>query len=93
MTADFDKDTIKAALDGLATLSGKISGNEFSGEEASDVSAMYGLAADGEFTGSFSGGFYGAKAAEAGGIFDFTSEDDAADGAFRGAFGADRKFN
>ena len=28
-----------------------------------------------DFTGSFSGGFYGANAAEAGGIFNFASED------------------
>ena len=49
----------------------------------------YGLDSDGTFTGSFSGGFYESKAAEAGGVFDFTSEA-AEDGAFRGAFGADR---
>ena len=39
--------------------------------------------------GEFSGGFYGAKAAEAGGVFAFTSEDQEA-GEFSGAFGADR---
>ena len=88
--ANFEKDTVSAALTDLATLSGKISGNEFSGEKASDVSAMHGLDDDGTFMGSFSGGFYGAKAAEAGGVFDFTSEDAEA-GAFRGAFGGDRK--
>ena len=37
--------------------------------------------------GEFSGGFYGAKAAEAGGIFEFSSE---SSGAFRGAFGGAR---
>ena len=88
--ADFEKDTVSAALDKLATLSGKISGNEFSGEKASGINAEHGLDADGTFMGSFSGGFYGAKAAEAGGVFDFTSEDAEA-GAFRGAFGGDRK--
>ena len=49
----------------------------------------YGLDSDGKFTGTFSGGFYGKQAAEAGGVFDFTSEDAEA-GAFRGAFGGDR---
>ena len=41
--ANFEKDTISAALDELATLSGKISGNEFSGEKASDISDEHGL--------------------------------------------------
>ena len=45
-----------------------------------------GLDASADFEGSFSGGFYGAKAAEAGGVFDFASEDNEG-GAFRGAFG------
>ena len=41
---------------------------------------------------SFSGGFYGAQAAEAGGVFDFwTVDNDLEAGAFRGAFGGDRK--
>ena len=91
LTADFNKATIKAALTGLATLEGAINTNTFSGTKATVMAGdPNGLESDGEFTGSFSGGFYGAKAAEAGGVFDFTSED-AEDGAFRGAFGADRK--
>ena len=49
----------------------------------------HGLDSDGKFMGSFRGGFYGARAAEAGGIFDFTSEDEEA-GAFRGAFGGEK---
>ena len=49
----------------------------------------HGLDSDGKFTGKFSGGFFGDAAAEAGGVFDFTSKD-AADGEFRGAFGGDR---
>ena len=44
----------------------------------------------GKFTGEFSGGFYGAKAAEAGGVFAFTSEDKKA-GEFNGAFGAEQE--
>ena len=88
LTADFDEDDITAILDGLATLSGDISGNTFSGDEASDITDTS-LDAEGEFTGEFSGGFYGAKAAEAGGVFVFTSEDKEA-GEFSGAFGADR---
>ena len=89
LEADFDEDDITATLDGLATLSGDISGNTFLGDEASDITHLR-LDAEGEFTGSFSGGFYGAKAAEAGGVFAFTSEDQEA-GEFSGAFGADRK--
>ena len=89
MFADFGKGTVKATLTNLATLEGDIAGNTFSGDEASDIKTMYGLDADGEFTGEFSGGFYGAKAAEAGGVFAFTSEDQEA-GEFSGSFGADR---
>ena len=87
--ADFDKDEISALLTGLATLSGDISGNEISGTKASLITHDD-LDDTGKFTGSFSGGFYGAKAAEAGGVFAFTSEDKEA-GEFRGAFGGDRK--
>ena len=93
LTANFGKGDFTAVLTGLATLTGDIDGNTFSGDEAKllNDAAETGeaadlLGADGKFTGSFSGGFYGAKAVEAGGVFDFTS-DDAEDGAFRGAFG------
>ena len=89
LDADFGMDEITATLTDLATLSGDISGNTFNGDTAEDITHDS-LDADGKFTGSFSGGFYGAKAAEAGGIFDFTSDDKEA-GEFRGAFGADRK--
>ena len=89
LVADLTEADITATLDGLATLSGDIAGNTFSGDEASDITHMR-LDDEGEFTGSFSGGFYGAKAAEAGGVFAFTSEDQEA-GEFSGAFGADRK--
>ena len=41
-------------------------------------------------TGTFNGAFFGSKAAEAGGVFHFTSEDNE-DGAFAGAFGGDRQ--
>ena len=88
LTADFEDDEITALLTGLATLSGDISGNTFSGTKAADIKHN-GLDATGKFTGTFSGGFYGAKAAEAGGIFNFASEDNEA-GAFRGAFGGDK---
>ena len=90
LAANFTKATIKATLGGLATLEGAIDTNTFSGTKATVVANTHGLDSDGTFTGSFSGGFYGSKAAEAGGVFDFTSEA-AEDGAFRGAFGADRK--
>ena len=63
--------------------------NEFSGIKAT-VEANddpHGLDSEGAtFTGKFSGGFAGAKAAEAGGVFDFTSAGKKA-GEFRGAFG------
>ena len=89
--ANFGKATITATLTGLATLEGAIDGNMFSGTKATVMGGNpRGLDSDGEFTGSFGGGFYGAKAAEAGGIFDFTSEDSEA-GAFRGAFGGDKE--
>ena len=92
LTADFGKDKITANLVGLATLKGDISGNTFSGEKASVIRDTHGLDADADFEGSFSGGFYGSKAAEAGGIFNFASDDGNNEGgAFRGAFGADRK--
>ena len=91
LTADFTKATIKAALTGLATLEGDIATNAFSGTKATVASSnTYSLDSEGKFTGSFSGGFYGAKAAEAGGVFAFTSEDAEA-GEFSGAFGGDRK--
>ncbi len=91
LVANFNKAEITATLDGLATLSGDIAGNTFSGTKATVMdNDRHGLDSGGKFMGEFSGGFYGAKAAEAGGIFDFTSED-AEDGEFRGAFGADRK--
>ena len=89
LTADFEDDEITADLTGLAMLSGDISGNTFSGTKATADMTNTDLDATGKFTGSFSGGFYGAKAAEAGGVFDFTSEDSKA-GAFRGAFGGDK---
>ena len=91
LAADFTKATIKATLNNLATLEGDIATNMFSGTKATVMETnRHGLDSDGKFTGSFSGGFYGAKAAEAGGVFDFASED-LEDGAFRGAFGGDRK--
>ena len=90
LAANFGKATIKATLNELATLEGTIDTNTFSGTKATVMGGdPKGLDSDGTFSGSFSGGFYGSKAAEAGGVFDFTSEA-AEDGAFRGAFGGDR---
>ena len=94
LVADFSKAEITATLTGLATLEGTIDTNTFTGTKATviaeDTDDPHGLDMAGKFTGTFSGGFYGTKAAEAGGVFDFTSEDAEA-GAFRGAFGGDRK--
>ena len=89
LSADFTKAAITADLSGLAKLEGAIDNNTFSGTKAT-VGAGSGLEAGGTFMGTFSGGFYGDKAAEAGGVFDFTS-DGATAGEFRGAFGGDRK--
>lgn len=90
MTADFVKNTVKVDLMSLATLEGMISGDTFSGTKVSGVMSDSGdlaVSADGSmFSGSFNGGFFGPKAAEAGGVFDYTSKDMAA-GEFRGAFG------
>ena len=83
--ADFGEGDITATLDDLATLTGSIAGNSFHGTEGVGHHPRTWI--DGDFEGSFSGGFYGAKGAEAGGVFDFASEDDNEGGAFRGAFG------
>ena len=87
IAADFGEGDITATLMDLATLTGSIAGNSFSGSKA--VATGGGLDAAADFEGSFSGGFYGAKGAEAGGVFDFASEDNEG-GAFRGAFGGKR---
>ena len=87
LMADFGEAEITATLAGLATLEGKIDTNTFKGTEATVMGDNpHGLNSDGEFTGLFRGGFYGTRAVEAAGIFDFTS-DRQEDGAFSGAFG------
>ena len=87
IAADFGDGDITATLDELATLTGDIAGNQFSGIEATATGG--GLDTTADFEGSFSGAFYGSKAAEAGGVFDFASEDNEG-GAFRGALGGKR---
>ena len=84
LTANLDKLTLTAELTDLATLSGAIDGSSFSGTKATVGANEYGLTPGGAFKGAFSGDFYGPKAAEAGGVFDFSSDNS---GAFRGAFG------
>ena len=96
LDANFELGEVDAMLTGLAKLDGTIDSNTFSGTKAAVASTnAHTLDSAGKFTGTFSGGFYGAKAAEAGGVFDFASDDDKdganEGGAFRGAFGADRK--
>ena len=91
LMADFSDGEITATLMGLATLEGEISGNVFSGDEAEVMDGNpHGLDTEGKFTGYVAGGFYGDAAAEAGGVFDFTSEDQEA-GEFQGAFGGDKR--
>ena len=99
MDANFTKATVDVTLTGLATLDGTIDGNTFSGTKAAlaadvveDAEARDMLGPDAEFEGNFSGAFFGNLAAEAGGVFDFASDDGNNEGgAFRGAFGADQK--
>lgn len=86
LSADFSKGEITADLVGLAKLEGSITKNSFSGEKATVGTNSHGLTSGGTFNGMFNGMFYGDEAAEAGGVFDFTSKDMAA-GAFTGAFG------
>ena len=89
MSANFGMGKIIATLTNLATLEGAIADNTFSGKKATVAANENGLTAKAAFTGSFNGGFYGAAAAEAGGVFAFTSKELKA-GAFRGAFGGDK---
>ncbi len=97
MMANFAKSEVDVTLSGLASLEGTIDDNTFSGTDATlaaddDQDATEprdALGADGEFTGNFSGAFFGNLAAEAGGVFDFSSDGNKA-GAFRGAFGGAR---
>ena len=89
MTADFEEMTVDATLTGLATLSGDITGSTFSGSKVSDITHDSVSNDADDFTGSTYGGFYGTRAAEAGGVFIFTSDGNE-DGAFSGAFGGAR---
>ena len=91
VTADFVKDEVGVVLSGLATLEGDISGNTFSGDGKPTLNATLpgGLVNADDFMGSFSGGFFGPSAAEAGGVFDYASKDNK-NGAFRGSFGGAR---
>ena len=91
ITADFGDGDFTAILTGLATLTGEIAGNTFAGTKADTTGNRVGLTGGADFTGAFNGGFFGSKAAEAGGVFSFDSEDnDNEDGEFAGAFGGDR---
>ena len=92
LTADFVKNEVDVVLTGLAELEGTIDGNTFGGSEKPNLSEdnlVGSLANADDFMGSFSGAFFGPKAAEAGGVFDYESEDNK-NGAFRGSFGGTR---
>ena len=90
LMADWEDGDITVTLAGLAVLEGDVSGNTFSGDEATVGANALSLTADADFDGSFEGAFFGTGAAEAGGVFDFGSDDDNEDGAFRGSFGGAR---
>ena len=90
LTADFDDDEVMVNLMGLAMLEGDISGGMFSGDKATvGADNTNNLTGGEDFTGSFNGAFFGTNASEAGGVFDFGSDDNEA-GAFRGSFGGAR---
>ena len=90
LAADFNDSEVMVTLTGLATLEGDISGAMFSGDKATVPDDNTNNLTGGEdFNGSFNGAFFGATASEAGGVFDFGSDDNEA-GAFRGSFGGAR---
>lgn len=82
LTANFSTDEFTGTLTGLATLEGSLSGNTFSGTDA--TVSHEDMDASGTFAGSFSGALYGPDGAEAAGVFSF---DGGEAGAFVGAFG------
>ena len=99
MDAHFSRNTVDITLHDLASLSGKISGNTFSGSANAvllDADALNtgmqpqgGMSALGTFTGSVNGAFFGSQGKEVGGVFDYDSLN-SRHGAFRGAFGGAR---
>jgi hypothetical protein len=98
MVANFTKQEVDVTLSGFVTLEGMIDENTFSGDKAAIIDTNAdtdgvqngsGLAVNGKFDGTFEGAFYGPLGAEAGGVFDFASEDNE-DGAFTGSFGGAR---
>ena len=91
LTADFAEGDVMVHLVGLAMLEGAITGGTFSGVDATVGTNSRNLTPGANFTGKFSGGFFGTSAREAGGVFSFTSDDDNEDGAFSGAFGGRRR--
>ena len=85
LVANFDTEKFTGTLTGLATLTGTLDGNGFSGMTATVERNHADLDASGTtFAGEFSGGIYGDKGEEAAGVFDF---DGGEAGAFVGAFG------
>ncbi|WP_419908383.1 transferrin-binding protein-like solute binding protein [Hoeflea sp.] len=91
-TANFGKNTISSDLNWFVKLEGTIDGNTFEGTTAkldSRNPTWSKLDPTGTFNGKFSGNFFGPKAEEVGGVFDFTSEGRKA-GEFSGAFGGAR---
>ena len=88
MIANFKGFKVDVTLAGLATLEGTIDGNTFSGDaDATILAGTHGMDANADFEGSMDGAFFGHLAAEAGGVFDYSSDGNKS-GAFRGAFGS-----
>ena len=97
IVASFEKNDVDVTLKDFVMLeNGTLEGNTFSGTKVSlvdmDLTADgtqtdSRLGVDGKFEGTFEGAFFGPRAAEAGGVFDFDGDED---GAFRGSFGGAR---
>ena len=83
--------------DGTSKFEGTKVTNVLTGVSRSDHFGNLGISAAGstgddpDYTGTFSGAFFGPKGAEVGGVFDFTTENKRKYGEFRGAFGAARQ--
>ena len=92
MTANFRTSMVDIDLVGLAMLKAEITGSTFTGDGEATVTTDNTVDLDtGKFEGSVNGAFFGSQAAEAGGVFDYSSDEGKnTDGAFRGAFGGRR---
>ena len=87
LTANFRKGEVNGILSDLATFKADIEDASFATDAVKVTAAD--LDADDKWTGGLSGAFYGDQAIEAGGVFNFATNDNKG-GAFTGAFGTNR---